>query len=709
MLGDFFKDVAANVGGTIFDALRSLCYWLDSIIYNVIIYVYNWFLMLCNGRLLDIDVVKGITDRFSILLAIIMFFVVSVSILRMILDPDKITDKEAGMSSIIKKVLMVVVMLGLSTTVFDLLYDVQSILLGNNKSGTNVIQNFFSPYRINSGDFGAVLAVNMFTSFYTVDPIFELDTDQDVSDCRTYSTVLRNAIMTQYDFDFGYACLNAKKDNVLIPNSGGETTTKYVMKFESVLSIIAGCFVVYMLIGYCVKVGVRMVQLAFLEILSPMAIISYLQPSKDTMFNKWLKIYISTYIDVFIRIAIINLVVYLISVLMVGWNFSISSSDANIAGVGTFWSSLNISNPTTKMFMGVIMIFALLTFAQRAPELLKEILPKGGPGSIGFGIGSKDNPLGMGLLSRGAGFLSGAIGGAVGGAVGGGVIGMLGGAFRGGFGGLGNKKIGDTWKTTTSAFGNQKGVAATARQRMLEGGSMFVMPGTKAKADALDRAKADLDRTKSATTSYSSLLDKTKDAASRDWKKGTRAVLDENGNDLAANALALKSRLDVAKGTSITRDNVNYDEVAEYVYNQGGNQQDIDNEYNRRLEEAENKYNEQRTALAAEISSLETEYQAAEKATTKQFISNVMNGSITDAYEVSGDISLLEQVSDFNSGFGATLVGDDGSDLSGYDRLDAINSAAQGLANTTEQSLYELENNEDNRRIRTNAKYSGKK
>ena len=49
-----------------------------------------------------------------------------------------------------------------------------------------------------------------------------------------------------------------------------------------------------------------MVQIAFLQIVSPMAIVSYLSPKKDNMFTKWLNIYGSTYIDVFVRVAIIN-------------------------------------------------------------------------------------------------------------------------------------------------------------------------------------------------------------------------------------------------------------------------------------------------------------------------------------------------------------------------------------------------------------------
>ena len=496
---DFFADLPENIGGAIIDALRSLMYWLDTFIYSIIIYLYNWFMQLCQARLLDNTVVSAITNRFSIILGLFMVFCVAIAFIRMILDPDKISDKETGMGSIVKKVLLVVVMLGMSTTVFNLAFDFQRVMLGNNASGTNVIQNLLSPYAISSEDFGTALSLNLFTAFYSVDSEFDDSSkfsdeiNRTVTDCNTYISVLRNNIVLTRNFDFGYACLNTK---VSVPalNSGGQETSMYVINFQHILSVVVGIFVIYMLFIYCIKVGVRMVQLAFLEIISPMAIISYLAPTnnKDTMFSKWGKVYISTYIDVFIRVAIINLVVYLIAVVMEGWQ----------DGSGVFWGSFDIKNSMTRIYLGVIMILALLTFAKRAPELLKEILPQGGAGSIGFGLSSPSKAfgdiLGGGLittgLARGTGFLGGAVGGVVGGAVGGGFGGAVAGLFKGAVGGLRNKKLGDTLRSVSGGFDSQKNAALRTQQRIAEGGSRFVMPGVQARVNALNQEKAELDK-----------------------------------------------------------------------------------------------------------------------------------------------------------------------------------------------------------------------
>lgn len=522
MIGEFFKNIADNVGGTIIDGLRSLCYWLDTFIYNLIIYIYNWFVMLCNGRILDFDVVKSISDRFGLILGVFMFFTVAISFLRMILDPDKMNDKEMGMGAIVKKVILVVVMLGLSNTVFEFAYDFQKVVLGNNASGTSVIKNLLSPYKVDSRDFGAVLSTNLFTSFYDVEEEFEekfADSYQEISDCRNYHTALKNSIMTNHKFSLGYNCLNVKIDNVSYGGvTSGQTSSEYVMRFESILSVIVGVFVLWMIFSYTIKVGVRMVQLTFLEIISPMAIISYLSPKKDTMFSKWGKIYISTYIDVFIRVAIINLVVYLISVILDGWS----------TGTGYFWDSLNVIDMTgtTKMYIGIIMILALLTFAQRAPELLKEILPSGGPGSIGFGVGAKDNAFGMGFLSKGAGVLTGAVGGLAGGLAAGSIGGAAFGLLRGGVGGLKNKKLGDALKSATGGYNAQKSASLRTAQRIAEGGSRFVLPGAQRRANDYDSQIAKID-------SQVGFMDTAEKEAESKALKNASNYVSYNGNSLS--------------------------------------------------------------------------------------------------------------------------------------------------------------------------------
>ena len=458
---EFWSNPIAGIGSAALDGLRTLCYWLDTMLYKLIIYLYNLFEKLCNGEILSSDIVETISSRVGLILGVFMFFMVAISFIRMILDPDKINDKEIGAGSIIKKVILVVVMLGVSSTVFELSYDVQKVILGNNSTGSNVIQNFFLPYKVDTMNFGPVLSQQLLLSFYHVDyDLQEQNSDnQEFNVCIDYQNALRNQILISKEFSLGYNCLNDKfKSSYTIYKDGN--AKEYVMKFEHILSVVAGAIIVYMLFIYCINVGIRMVQLAFLQIISPMAIISYLAPSKDSMFSKWGKIYISTYIDVFIRVAIINLIVYIIALIMDDWNTM----------TGVFWTSMNTEQGSfTQGFIGIIIIIALLSFAKRAPELLKEILPKGGPGSIGYGVSTKDM-VGLGNL---AGGITGAIGGFAGGLAAGSVGGAVFGLLRGGVGGLGNKDLKGVGKTLTTGFKGQRDASKKMADIRANGGSFW--------------------------------------------------------------------------------------------------------------------------------------------------------------------------------------------------------------------------------------------
>lgn len=667
---NFWEGVASTIGGTVFDAIRSLFYLLDTVVYNIIIYLYNWFLMLCNGRLLDNEVVQTISSRFGLILGIFMFFTVAIAFLRMILDPDKITDKETGVGSIIKKVLLVVIMLGLSNFAFDTLYDLQSILLGNNKSGVNVIQNLFSPYVVDSRDFGVVLSSNIFTNFYSVDSSLESSSNQDVLDCVNYNNILKNQIMTSYSFDFGYNCLNAKT-TVTIANSGGQSSETYIMDFKFLESFIVGCVIVYMIFMYCIKVGVRMVQLAFLEILSPMAIISYLSPKKDTMFNKWGKVYISTYIDVFIRLAIINLTVYLICVVLDGWSEASSP----------FWQSFSISNPLTRTYIGVIMILALLTFAKRAPDLLKAILPSSDGGSgLGFGIGKKDNEFGFGLLggigAKGAGVLGGAVGGLAGGLAAGSLGGAAFGLLRGGVGGLKNKKLGDSLKSVSGGYGAQKNASLRTAQRLAEGGSRIVFPGAQARANMYDEGKSKLESQNAAYNQLSGYFSKAKERAKSKILEG-----DYNNNTSGLAAFQAAQRV---KDLQAQSGNLKLSDFYDFLDPDTG-----------KIVKAQEQYDDAYAKLQAKIKDASKD---ASDALDNAMADYFANGN--DAV-VQQNMSMAQAVIDNNDydGFKGQKV----SDFASFKNADG---AAQSAVSSNTVKL--AENAREGKRARADAKYSGK-
>lgn len=473
---NWLSSMADGIMGTLISAIRTLCFWLIEIIYRLMVNLYNLFDNLCNARLLDNEILGEMSRRIGFLLGIIMFFYVIFSFIQMLVNPDKITDKEKGAVLIVKKVIIVILMLALYNSFFDALYGLQKKVIDS-----NVISNIILPYTIAEGDkdkFGNLLSNSLIKAFYYVEEfedegykITEPQQSDNRDTCKSLTNAFYNQIYNSNTYDIGYMCLNESIEVEKIEKDGSVTTKEtYIINFDGIIAVAAGGFTVYLLAMYCFKIGVRMIQLAFLEIISPMAFISYLTPKKDNMLTKWWKIYFSTYIDVFIRIAIINFVVFLIC--------SILSTD-NPYREFTFWKSLgpNLSL-SEKSFYSVVIILALLTFAKKAPDLIKEIIGSSAS-KLGFGAAMKDIVGLKETIGMTTGAVTGAAIGLIGGIAGGGknplrwvtgaVGGVTGGIFRGGKAGYGAKGLG---KAMSSARDTQAKANIARAQRIASGSTL---------------------------------------------------------------------------------------------------------------------------------------------------------------------------------------------------------------------------------------------
>lgn len=380
MLGDWLSSSVGNgVPGILDIGIRSLAFSIATFIYKLIISFYNIFEKLCSGRFFDSSMLKDFSERIGVILGVVMLFITIFSMIKMVVDPEKVSDKEIGATVLIKKIIIVIVLLGVSNFVFSFLYKVQDIVLEE-----DIISKILLPIRINeerSADFGNVLAEELFMSFYQIEE--NIAETEDYGYCQNVIWQFRDQIITSGNFNLGRECLS---EHVKV-NSGGGVIETFLINYNWLLSLVAGAVVAYLLFSYCISVGIRMIQLLFLEIISPMAIISYMVPKKDTMFGKWGKIYIATYIDVFIRVAIIDFIVFIIATIF----------SSNISFINDIKDD--------KGIVTAILIIALLTFAKKAPDLLKELFPASAS-KLGLGMKSPkqifDGMLGGNIVKAGA-------------------------------------------------------------------------------------------------------------------------------------------------------------------------------------------------------------------------------------------------------------------------------------------------------------------
>lgn len=214
-----------------------------------------------------------------------------------------------------------------------------------------------------------------------VDPTTLLSMEVLTADCKVNDSIfdhLRNAVSW-------------------IPVLGGFVeNTRYVFAFNWLASAIVGIVFLIILIGFTIDIAVRSIKLAVLRLLAPIPIISYIEPksSKDGgMFSSWVKALTSTYLDLFLRLAIVYFVIFLIQ-------------DMIANGI--------IINETGGLVGGFSIIFIMLGlffFAKMAPKFIKDALGlKGSMSNIGLsGILGGAGALvgGGGLAGAGAGMLTG--------------------------------------------------------------------------------------------------------------------------------------------------------------------------------------------------------------------------------------------------------------------------------------------------------------
>ena len=422
-------EVADGAMATFGAVFRWLAFLINQLLYSMISNLYDVFIALCNGQVLDNNTLNELFGRVGMLLGVIMMFRVAFSFIQMLIDPDSFSDKEKGLSKIATKIIIVICMFGVSGYVFEFLRDVQGEIIES-----NAIAKFFIPVQVNTDNFGGALSAELFTAFYNLDPAVDYS---DSNDCGSqFISVAKRKIANDDDYSYARSCLLEKGK---IEETGDE---EYYISFNWIFSTLVAIFTLYFLLNYCISVGVRVIQLAALQIISPMAIIGYLSPKSDNIFTRWWKLYFSTYIDVFLRIAIINLIIYLCGVIMENWK----------EGNGVFWTSVGSPDGVTKVLIGVMMIMALLSFAKKAPELIKQLLPQGFGSGIGFGMKNE----GANAIIGG---LTGAAVGAIGGVAGGkglsrltGLASGIGfGALRGGKAGFGANGVGGALSGATSA------------------------------------------------------------------------------------------------------------------------------------------------------------------------------------------------------------------------------------------------------------------
>lgn len=397
--------------GIILDGFRSIIAGIDRVVYNLLSVIYEIFFNVATANIISGQTVKTFYSRVQLILGVVIMFKVAISLLNGIMNPDSLNDGKNGFSSIIKRIVMVLIMFVLMVPLnipnagnsddytsnsqsswnarmnengilFGTLYEVQSRLLSQNivsklilgtdysasndeDDDPNSVSNFANDtlhLNVNETEYEKAarqLSSIVLRCFVTINLESEYGdpTEDDDRMCKEDDLENYDKSYDVYEDDDSTASeilaeINQKCD--IETGYGGE---RYAYNYLFGFSTIVGALFVIIIVSFTVDAAIRVFKLAILRLIAPIPIISYIDPKTESTFQNWVKILGKTFADLFVRLAIINFVIFFIR------EFGTNSLGVTVAG-----------NGLVGVFSKIFIYLGLLMFAKEAPKFIADSL-----------------------------------------------------------------------------------------------------------------------------------------------------------------------------------------------------------------------------------------------------------------------------------------------------------------------------------------------
>ena len=353
---------------------------LVSGIYQLVNYSYQVFLILAKTNIFEQSDYQKLTEKIYVILGVVMMFVIAYNILTFIVDPDK-NKGGASVEKMLKNIVISFILIVLCPTLFNFAFKVQDAVIEQ-----GIFSKFFDNVEGYDGN-GSIAQGGRIMARYTFSAFFV-----PAQPSGTYTSSLDEQVISSDACGNSGKTCTVKEAKEAVTSKGtfsyfgafAEDIVDGEIEFDWLLALIAGGYLVYVIISFCFDLAVRVVKLAFYQIIAPICIACRILPDKESIFKNWWKATSKTFLAVFIRIFIMNIGVYLISI-FVGSNF-FESACADQECVGA-----------VVLVAYAFIVLGIVTFIKQAFKLLDEIF---GFGDVKLGIREK--------FAEGGGFMAGA-------------------------------------------------------------------------------------------------------------------------------------------------------------------------------------------------------------------------------------------------------------------------------------------------------------
>lgn len=407
--------------------LRAICMAIDGVLYSLLDNAYDLVIKLSTAELLKHSTIKSLTGNLYIIFGVVAFFRLALLLVNAIIDPEKLNEKGKGLSNIFFRVVGMVILLAVTPFLFEKSYDLQEKIVGADASKNiifkTILGNNANIASSKNSNAGKALQNIALSSLITIDENYLVNDDQcnigkknsKGEDCGFYPLTCvsdgKGKCTPQGGYIYGKNCkwancqkavdlynkmyvgedMSPAKLAQYVGTSGKikidkEEQEVYVYNYMFIITGVVGVAMTYIIISFAIDIAVRMFELIVLEILSPLFIATFVDPksAQSGPFKNWLSAVGKSYASLYIRLAIIALMVLLVSIINQSKMFQ---SMGEVSG----WA---------KIFM----VIGLLIFAKKAPKWIGDMIGIKGDGGLGgLSIGKKLGGMALagGLASKG--------------------------------------------------------------------------------------------------------------------------------------------------------------------------------------------------------------------------------------------------------------------------------------------------------------------
>lgn len=365
--------------------LRIFFYWIDKIVYGFIPTVYDLLIQIARTSVLSQGDISKMAGRIYELLAIFMVFKVTFSLIMYVVNPDDFSDKSKGVGKLTGNIIISLALLILTPYFFRMAYSLQTIILEDNSLATLVFGKGAENNYLN--DAGDDMAFIVFTPFltpnlgiselYDCSNLYEIDSSgnsvvntkctginttsfDDLGDDNSLMALTKDDTFSVTTLKNYVAGLNNRSLPLMLRQDIITATDKnnenFIMDYKFLISTVVGVVILLLLVTFCMDVALRSIKLAFLQLIAPIPIISYVDPKsgKDGLFKKWYQMCFKTFASLFIRLLGLYFAVYIISLV----------ADKQL---------IDIVNGSyiTNQFVKIFIIIGALMFAKQLPKILE--------------------------------------------------------------------------------------------------------------------------------------------------------------------------------------------------------------------------------------------------------------------------------------------------------------------------------------------------